>query len=209
MDGPVRRWWLPRTRTTAVGMRFLRSLVRDPRVRNQALSQSFIVVPMLGVSVGAASGALAPLFATYAVVPFGLIAANQGGLDGPALWQHRLAGEDPRSDLLGRDLALAVLAVPVAVVAAVVLAAVFAAWSLLPAALLLSVAILLTLLGVSNAAAVITPFPVPEDVSNPLAANSGSPGTGCLQGLLVLVALLVHGVLSLPILLAAVEPRSQ
>ena len=198
--------WLPRNRTTAVAVRFLRSLVRDPRVRTQAMSQAFIVIPMLAISIGGMQGRATPLIATFLVVPFGLIAANQFGLDGPALWQHRLAGEDPRSDILGRDLALGLLGLPLAAAAAFAVAAVFGVWNLVPVALLLALATLLSLLGVSNAAAVVAPYPVPEDASNPFASNSGSPGAGCLQGLLLLATLLVHGLLSVPVALAAALP---
>ncbi|MEX2504759.1 MAG: hypothetical protein WD378_07910 [Egicoccus sp.] len=197
--------WLPHNRTTAVAARFLRSLIRDPRVRTQAMSQAFIVVPMLAISVGSMQGDSAPLIATFLVVPFGLIAANQYGLEGPALWQHRLAGEHPRSDILGRNIALGTLGLPLAAVAAVVVSAVFGTWAL-PVVLLLSLATLLSLLGVSNAASVAFPYPVPEDASNPFASNAGAPGAGCVQGLLVLVTLLAHGLLSVPLVLAAVLP---
>ncbi|MBS3942464.1 MAG: hypothetical protein KG028_16010 [Actinobacteria bacterium] len=198
--------WLPRNRTTAVAVRFLRSLIRDPRVRTQAMSQAFIIVPMLAISIGGLRGGAAPLIATFLVVPFGLMAANQYGLEGPALWQHRLAGEDPRSDILGRDLALGLLGLPLAVIVAVVVAGIFDVWDLLPMALLLALATLLSLLGVSNAASVLAPYPVPEDAGNPFASNSGSPGSGCLQGLLVVVTLVVHGLISVPVVLAATLP---
>ena len=194
-------WW-PRTRTTAVAVRFLRMLARDGRVRTQALSQAFIVVPMIALSISSLQGASAPLFAAYLVVPFGLLAANQLGLDGPALWQHELAGEAPADDLRGRALALGTLALPTSATAAVVLAALFDGWALLPAALLLCLATLLTLLGVSNAAAVLAPYPVPEQASNVF--GSSSSGAGCLQALLAVVVLAVQGVLLLPAVLPVV-----
>ena len=198
--------WLPRNRTTAVAVRFLRGLARDPRVRNQSLSQAFILVPLVGLSLGLVAGPSAPLIAVYMVVPFGIIAANQLGLDGPALWLHDLAGADLRSDLYGRDLAVSLIGLPVAVVSALGLAAGFDAWAALPATLLLIVATLLALLGVSNLAAVLVPYPVPEDASNPFASGSDSMGVGCLQGIFAMLVLLVHGIVALPITLAAGLP---
>jgi ABC-2 type transport system permease protein len=191
--------WLPRNRLTAVAVRYLRTLVRDVRVRSQALSTTFVIIPLFVISAGAIPGPTAPLYATYLVIPFGMLAANQLGHDGPALWFHELAGQDTRSDLLGRDLALATLALPLAVLGVVGLAAAFDAWETVPAAILLSLAVLLALLGVSNAAATIAPYPIPEDPSNIF--GGGGSGMGFLQGITALAVLLVHAVLILPVLL--------
>ncbi len=191
--------WLPRGRLTAVAARFLRTLVRDARVRMQLLSLTFVMVPLYVFSAGAIPGPTAPLYASYLVLPFGMAAANQYGLDGPALWQHQLAGDEPVRDLLGRNLALVLVALPLAVVGSVGLAAAFDAWQSVPTAVLLSTAVMLVLLGVSNAAAALVPYPIPEDPSNLF--TGGGTGTGFVQGLQALVVILVHGVLVLPVFL--------
>lgn len=158
--------FLPRNRITAVAVRFLRTLLRDTRVRMQVLSLTWIIVPLFVVSAGAIPGPDAPLYASYLVIPFGLLVANQYGLDGPALWQHELAGEGSAQDLLGRGLAVSLLGLPLAAIASIALAATFDAWATVPLALLLSAAVLLVLLGVSNVAAALVPYPIPEDPSN-------------------------------------------
>jgi ABC-2 type transport system permease protein len=190
---------LPRTRMTAVAVRFLRTLTRDTRVRMQAFSTTFVMIPLFVFSATAIPGDNAPLYASYLVIPFGLLAANQYGMDGPALWQHEVAGEAPAIDLLGRNLTLAVIALPISTIGAIGLAATFDAWSTIPAALLLSLATLLIMLGISNAAAAMVPYPIPEDPSNIF--GGGTSGTGFVQGLMALVVILVHGVLVAPALL--------
>jgi ABC-2 type transport system permease protein len=190
---------LPRTRLTAVSVRFLRTVTRDARVRMQAFSTTFVMIPLFVFSATAIPGDNAPLYASYLVIPFGLLAANQYGMDGPALWQHEVAGEAPSTDLLGRNLALGLLALPVAAIGAVGLAVTFDAWTSLPAALLLSLATLLIMFGVSNTAAAVVPYPIPEDPSNIF--GGGTSGAGFVQGMMALVVMLVHGLLVAPALL--------
>lgn len=192
--------FLPRNRVTAVAVRFLRTLVRDTRVRMQVLSYTWVMVPLFVFSASAIPGPTAPLYASYLVILFGLLAANQLGLDGPALWQHELAGADPVRDLLGRNLGLALLGMPIAAIGSVALAVTFDAWGSVPAALLLSLAVLLVLLGTSNAAAVLAPFPIPEDPTNIF--GGGSAGSGFVQGVMALMVFIVQGVLVAPVFLA-------
>ena len=191
---------LPRNRVTAVAVRFLRTLVRDTRVRMQVLSYTWVMVPLFVFSASAIPGPTAPLYAAYLVIPFGMLAANQYGLDGPALWQHELAGASPGRDLLGRSLTLVLVGMPLAILASVALAASFDAWASLPTAVVLSMAVLLILLGVSNASAVLVPYPIPEDPSNIF--GGGTSGSGFIQGLMAFVVVLIHGVLVLPAFLA-------
>ena len=193
--------WLPRTRTTAVAARFLRGLTRDARVRTQALLHLFLVVPVLALAVG--GGALqapwSPMLAVLVVVPFGLLGANQLGLDGPALWLHEVSGARPAADLLGRCLGLALGALPVAVLAAVGLAAVNDAWAHVPAAVVAAVAALAVVLGVATMAAVVLPAPVPEEPDNVF--GSSEAGQGCVGTSMMLVTLVVQMVLLLPVLI--------
>lgn len=194
--------WLPRTRTTAVAARFVRGLVRDVRVRTQALLHLVLVLPVLALAVG--GGALrapwSPMLAVLVVVPFGLLGANQVGLDGPALWLHEVAGVRPAADLLGRCLGLALAALPVAALGAVGLAAVNGAWAHLPAALVSAVAALAVVLGVATVSAAALPAPVPEEPDNIF--GSSEAGQGCLGTALMLATLVVQVLLLLPLLIA-------
>lgn len=198
---PLGLRWLPRTRTTAVAARFLRGLVRDARVRTQALLHLVLVLPVLALAVG--GGALrtpwSPILAVLVVVPFGLLGANQVGLDGPALWLHEVSGARPVADLLGRCLGLALAAVPVAGVTAVGFAALNDAWAHLPAALVTVLAALAVMLGVATVSAVVLPAPVAEEPDNIF--GSSEAGQGCLGTSLMLVTLVVQVVLLLPLLI--------
>ena len=194
--------WLPRGRTTAVTVRFLRMLTRDGRARNQALSQFFILAPIAAGTIGTFVLELAPLYAAMVVLPFGLMAAAQLGYDGPALWQHEVAGADPLHDLLGRNLALGILATVTVCIAALTLGAISDSWSLVPLALLYAAAGFAAIVGVANAAAIIVPYPFPEEASNQFSTSS-STGAGCLQGLIVMGTMIGQGIVALPLLLAA------
>jgi ABC-2 type transport system permease protein len=197
---PVGLRWLPRGRTTAVAARFLRGLVRDARVRTQALLHLVLVLPVLALAVG--GGALqapwSPMLAVLVVVPFGLLAANQVGLDGPALWLHEVSGARPVADLLGRCLGLALAALPVATLIAAGFAALNGAWAHLPAALLAVVGALAVVLGVATVSAVLLPAPVAEEPDNIF--GSSEAGQGCLGTSLMLVTLVVQMLLLSPLL---------
>ncbi len=196
--------WLPRSRTTAVSVRFLRSLVRDPRVRSQALGQLFLVVPMVAIAgpAGVFVDEYAPLMAAGLAFPFGLMASNQFALDGPALWVHEVTGADGRADMRGRDLAVVLLATPVIMVAAVALAAVSGGWSMLPAALLLAAGVLVLVLGASNLASVLLPVPVPERGDNLF--GTSATGQGCINTALLLVVYAVVAALITPMIVPVV-----
>jgi ABC-2 type transport system permease protein len=194
--------WLPRGRTTAVAVRFLRMLTRDGRARNQALSQLFILVPMGAGLIGTFVLDLAPLYGALLVLPFGMMAAAQLGYDGPALWQHEVAGADPRRDLLGRNLALCLLAGVTVAVAILLLGTVSGAWPLVPIAFLYAAAGFAAIIGVANVAAIVVPYPLPEEASN-VFSTSSSTGAGCLQGIIALATTIAQGIVVLPLLIAA------
>ena len=63
------------------------------------------------------------LLALVAVLPAAGLTLNQFGLDGAALWSNVAAGNDPRADLTGKNLASMLVMVPLATVAAFVTAA--------------------------------------------------------------------------------------
>lgn len=191
--------WLPRTSTTMVAMRFLRMLVRDARVRNPALGNLVALVPAVVVTGPMLDGQTAPLFAAVTVLPFGMMASTQVGFDGPALWLHQVTGDDPRRDLLGRDLGLALVAVPVVVVAALVAGWWSGAWETVPAGIVLGTASLATMLGVGSVAATRLAAPIPEEPST--AFGSGASGAGLVQGLVALFVLFLQACALAPIAL--------
>lgn len=192
--------WLPRGRTTAITVRFLRSLARDPRVRNQAFGQFFLVLPILVILVtsGLITSPAGTLAVAAVVVPVGLVATNQFGFDGPALWLHQVTGTEPTADLRGRNLAVLLVAVPLAVVAVVGVAFASGSFELVPVGLLLAVAGLGVTLGVANLSSVLLPIPIPERRS---AFGSSTTGQGFVNSLLLVVAWGILGLLLLPLMI--------
>src|SRR5439155_20468621 len=111
------RWlpFLPRTRVGAVAARELRYVVRDPRRRVMLLygllMPAFALLPLLAQGqLHHPEAVLAALSVTFFLG--GLGALNQLGVDGPAYWTNVAAGNDPRSDLAGKNLAAAVYTLP-------------------------------------------------------------------------------------------------
>src|SRR5213076_1762320 len=116
-------------------------------------------------------------------------------LDGAAMWVTLVAGNDPRADLTGKNIASVFVIVPLAAVATVICAIFTHGWAYVPITLGLAPAIFGVLLGVGNVMSVRVPYAMP-DRRNPLAFN---PGQGCASMLAGLGALAVQCVLLVPI----------
>jgi len=195
---------LPAGRVGAVAAKDLRYLLREPRrLVNAATS---VVVPLLAVGIGPLllAGGRPPSWLVFAVCGVALLGgftgSNRFGLDGSATWlllSTATDRRDPRRDLLGGDLAVALVTVPFVAVAAVGLAALTGGWSFLLPALGCALALLALGAAASGAVAVRAPFPVPVS-SN--AFSSGSAGQGCAAGALTLACLAGVVLACLPLL---------
>ena len=141
------------------------------------------------------------LLALVAMLPAAGLTLNQFGLDGAALWSTVAAGNDPRADLIGKNLASLLVMVPLATVSALVCAAFTHGWAYLPLTLGLAPAIFGVLLGVGDVMSVRVPYAMP-DRRNPLAFN---PGQGCATLLAGFGALAIEGILLLPVGVARVR----
>ncbi len=193
------RWlpFLPRTRTGAVTAKELRYFARDPRRRGPLIAA--LVVPALFLfstlrDPSTARPAATTLLALVALLPASGLTLNQFGLDGAALWGTVVAGNDPQSDLTGKNLATALLVVPLITVPAVVTAAVVHGWQYLPLTLGIAPGMLGIVLGVGDVVSAYAPYALP-DRRNPLAAN---PGQGCVGALAALGALVADALVMLP-----------
>jgi ABC-2 type transport system permease protein len=128
-------------------------------------------------------------------LPAAGLTLNQFGLEGAALWSTVAAGNDPRADLIGKNLASMLVMVPLATVSALVCATFAHGWAYLPLTLGLAPAIFGVLLGVGDVMSVRVPYAMP-DRRNPLAFN---PGQGCATLLAGFGALAIQGVLLIPV----------
>lgn len=195
---PRSRSWLPPRVWTAVAAKEWRYLRREPRRRVQLITAVVVgVVLPLSVVISApdppAPAVLAGSIAGWLAV---LTSFNQFGFDGGALWMDVVAGNAVRDELVGKNAVAGLVVFVAAVLAAVVLAAVTGGWVYLPVALLLAVGATGVGLGVANVISAVAPVPLPES-SNPFASAGG--GQGCVAALIYLAAMVLLGLLLLPL----------
>lgn len=195
---------LPAGRVGAVAAKDLRYLMREPR--RLVTTVTGLLLPLLVVLLGpiAVTGGRLPRAGVFAVCGLSLLSAfggvNRFGLDGTATWlmlssatDHR----DARRDLLGGDLATAVVTIPSMLLTAGLLAVITGGWAYVAPALGIALALFLVAVAVSSFVAVTAPYAVPPSQN---AFSSGNAGQGCASGALTLVALLVVVGLCLPLL---------
>ena len=130
------RWlpFLPRTRTGAVAAKEIRYYLRDPRRRGPLFAA--MIVPGLFLFETLRDAPSRPpastMLALVALLPASGLTLNQFGLDGAALWSTVVAGSDPRADLTGKNIATAVIVVPLVAVPALITASITSGWAYLP-----------------------------------------------------------------------------
>ncbi len=189
-------WFLPRNRIGANAAKDLRYSLRDPRRRAPLIGA--LVIPAVALWASLSQNPDRPkattLLALVAVLPAAGLTLNQFGLDGAAMWVTLVAGNDPRADLTGKNIASVFVMVPLATVATLVCALFTHGWSYVPITLGLAPAIFGVLLGVGDVMSVRVPYAMP-DRRNPLAF---SPGQGCATLLSGFAALAVEGLLLIP-----------
>ena len=108
--------------------------MRDPR-RRAPLIAALIVPALFMFSMlrdSPSRPASTTMLALVSLLPASGLTLNQFGLDGAALWSTIVAGNDPRSDLTGKNLATTIIVVPLVSLPAVVIAAVTHGWAYLP-----------------------------------------------------------------------------
>jgi len=189
---------LPKDRRGAVALKDLRYLWREPSFRAQRIMTTmFAVAAIIGAVV------LRDLRRPEAVLVsaglawwFNLNAINQFGVDRGAYWMNVVAAGDPRHDVIGKNLAVALVNAPVFVVVALALAAITGGWLYVPLALCLAVGLLGASFGLGNVSSVRLAQPMPESMTNPWAGRSGQ---GCGTALIMIVVLMMNFVLVSPL----------
>jgi len=198
-SGLIPRWlpFLPHNRVGAVAAKDLRYFARDPRRRAPLIGAMIVpaVALFASLSRSGARPAATTLLGLIAVLPTAGLTLNQFGLDGAPYWSSVASGNDPRADLTGKNLANALVMVPLATLSVFICASFTHGWTYVPLALGLAPAIFGVLLGVGDVVSVRVPYAMP-DRRSPLAFN---PGQGCASMLAGLGALAVQCILLLPI----------
>jgi ABC-2 type transport system permease protein len=195
--------FLARSPWGAVTAKELRYLGREPR-RKVNLVNSVIIGVALPVwvalhSSGESRGRVV-LLATLGAYVAVLGSSNQFGLDGAATWLDMVAGRTARTVLIGKNVAVAVVVLPIVVVVGTVVAALTGGWAYLPGAVGFAVAGVGA--GVATGNVVSTRFPLRLSESRSPFAGAGA-GQGCSTALILTLCLILQNVLLVPVLLAA------
>lgn len=195
---------VPAGRIGAVMAKDLRYLLREPKRLVTAITGALL--PVLAVVLGpvALTGNPPPPGLVFAASGIGLLSglssANRFGLDGTATWvliSSATDARDARRDLVGADLAAAVVTVPLLLLVSSVLAVISGGWEYLPPSVGLALALYGVGLGLSDLLSVNAPYAVPPSQN---AFGGGGAGQGCTAGLLTLGAVAAELVICLPLL---------
>jgi len=195
---------VPDGRIGAVMAKDLRYLMREPRRLVNAVTGALL--PVLAVALGpvAVTGNRPPPALVFAAAGVGLLSgltgANRFGMDGSATWvliSSATDARDARRDLIGGDLAAAVVTVPILLLISGALAAVTGGWQYLAPTVGLALALYGVGLGMSDLLAVHAPYAVPPSQN---AFGGGGAGQGCTAGLLTMGAMLAELAFCLPLL---------
>jgi ABC-2 type transport system permease protein len=191
---------LPAGPVGGVAAKELRYFARDGRIRQQLLGAVTLVVVLV---FGSASEILASGYGGYlgAVVAMSAmltLATNQFGQDGKTLWGYAVAPLSMGSVLRGKNLAVAPVVLPAALIGSVVGAAIGGSWETLPGGIVASLAGFLLWLGVGNVLSIYAGYPLPEG------ATFGKRTYNGRQAILGLVGLIAAGLLFIPALAAVV-----
>jgi ABC-2 type transport system permease protein len=143
----------------------------------------------------------AVLVATTASYIAVLNSGNQIGMDGGARWIEAVAPGSARATFVGKNVAVALIFLPLALLTSVGAAAVTGGWGYVPAAGLLAAAGLAVGLGAANVVSVWAAVRVPES-SNPFAGRSG--GQGCATSAVLLACFVGQNAVLAPVVGGAV-----
>ncbi|MEU8378362.1 hypothetical protein [Streptosporangium sp. NPDC048865] len=194
---------LPDGPLAAVVGKELKYARRDPRGRvgwfAAVAITGIMAFSMHGNDAGATGSFLAILPACIGALMISIQWCNAFGIDGRSLWMNAVAygtDRDWRTDLAGRHLAVATIAVPLLLVLATV-AALFAGevlWAV--PAVLTAWGVLGAGLGVAALTSVLVPYTVPERLNS---FTGAAPGQGGIALVASFGALIGTGLLALPI----------
>jgi ABC-2 type transport system permease protein len=198
------------SRALTVAVKELRYSWRDPRRKAGWLGLGMAVIVTLSVSrfgtgPGGLAGMAGPVLivaAIYGGTIAGIQSANQFGLDGSALWLNVAATSRPqdlRADLAGKNLASALVALPVFAVLYTALGLLTHQATYPAAAFGMAACALGVTLGITSVASILMPYAVPERRAS--AFGGGGTGRGCLAALANFSIMVLAVVLLSPVLI--------
>lgn len=177
----------------AAAAKELKGIRRDPRMRSQFIG---VGIAMLALLFGAGRFVIGTAYAPLVAVVGGWVGVsgtgfNQFGVDDRSFWAYLCSGASLRKVLAGKNLALAILGVAIAVILGLIGAVVAGTFRTLPTALLAALATMAVWLAVGSNTSVLGPFPLPE--SNVFGSRNlpGSAFTVSIGGILAAGALTI------------------
>lgn len=186
----------------AAAARELRYFRRDPR-RKLTLVTSVLLgagIPLWFSTRGGGLDQRSVLLASLAGFIALLASNNQIGFDGRALWIDAVSGRSLGAVLAGKNVATAIVVLPIVTVVGAGIAATTGGWAYLPAAVGLALAGLAAGLATADVVSVRFPVRLPES-QNPFSGSGG--GQGCTTSLVLSVCWLVQSLLLAPVLAGA------
>mgnify|MGYP000456888681 CR=1 FL=1 len=188
--------FLPAGRLGAVAAKDLRLTWRDPRQRVALFGIVFAAaVPVFSLRALSSTSPRVLLIAALPAFVLGTQSTNQYGFDGAAHWVSVATGDDPRPELLGKNLARLLIAVPCFVLALVGLSLRADSTEFALPAFGLAAAGFGIAMGLGNWFSVTSPVPLPDSPANVFSAgNTGQglaaagPALAVLFGGMLLVA---------------------
>lgn len=203
MPGWFRR--LPSTPTGAVAARSFTYWSRDPRYRAALVVLPVVpVVTLLAMWLGGIPipiAALVPLPIVVLLIAWGTL-HNDVAYDSTAMWTHLAANTRGVHDRIGRMLPVLAIGVPVVLIGTPLTAWAHGDWSVTPAVLGVSVAILLGGIGVSSLISARFPYPAtrPGDAAFQQPQVPGASGSGIQFWSIVLILLVASPAIAAGIL---------
>lgn len=186
----------------AAAARELRYFRRDPR-RKLTLVTSVLLgagIPLWFSTRGGGLDQRSVLLASLAGFIALLASNNQIGFDGRALWLDAVSGRSLGAVLAGKNVATALVVLPIVTVVGAGIAATTGGWAYLPVAVGLALAGLAAGLATADVVSVRFPVRLPES-QNPFAGSGG--GQGCTTSLVLSACWLVQSLLLAPVLAGA------
>ncbi|MFN2590167.1 MAG: hypothetical protein ABR518_05310 [Actinomycetota bacterium] len=167
--------FLPRNRWGAVAAKDLRYLSREPMLRAQRLTTFLFAIGAV-VAVALVPAVRHPpttLASSLLLWWFGLGAMSQFAQDRGAYWMNVAATGEPEDDLVGKNVVLGLMILPVFLIVAVATAALTGGWRYLPVAIATGLGSFGIALGVGNVVSVRFAQPMPETMTNLWAHTTG------------------------------------
>ncbi|MFJ6725890.1 transporter [Streptomyces sp. NPDC091281] len=191
---------LPDGRTGTVMERSLRYIWRDPKTK--AAWATSLAIGLIVPVFNALQGTGSVYFACFAAGMLGVQMYNQFGQDTSAFWMVALTISSPRdayAELRARALALLVITLPYTVLVTALTTAMLGAWSRLPEALGLSLALLGAMLATGAWASARFPYSIPQEGHKNVAPGQAGLAWISILGGMVAAALLCAPVIGLTV----------